>query len=304
MTLLLEQVDPAYRNAAGRAVADNSERAVFSRVHSLLSNPRSQGDDAWLAAASDMVRTCAASLVIGLPERSYADLDSAVDSFKTLYCRRCHMFDCHLHGCGQLLPEGRRAAANVDPDVPATRCGPACALGQNNAGPATEQAGWSTMELSLFATAFKIHGRNSCRIARLISSRTCLEVRAAPLEPHHSCTDVTLHGIQVSQRLRAGEAGREEDDEEEEGRGGRWKRRARGGKAGGSSRKRATATVRRRMAHSEDQARCGTAAAARLCLAELPLCLRTTGVGAVQPVQLRGHMQRWQLLVHRRWKLL
>ena len=177
MTLLLEQVDPAYRNTAGRAVADSSERAVFSRVHSLLSNPRSQGDDAWLAAASDMVRTGAASLVIGLPERSYADLDSAVDSFKTLYCRRCHMFDCNLHGCGQLLPEGRRAAANVDPDVPATRCGQECALGQTNAGPATEQAGWSPMELSLFATAFKIHGRNSCRIARLISSLTCLEVR-------------------------------------------------------------------------------------------------------------------------------
>ena len=267
MALLLEQVDPAYRNSAGRALDDSSEQALFTRVHAKLSDPRSNGDEAWLAAANDMVRTCSASLVIGLPERSYPDLDSAIDSFKTLYCRRCHMFDCHLHGCGQLLPEVRRATANVDPDVPASQCGPSCALGQSVTGPATEQAGWTPMELSLFATAFKIHGRNSCRIARIISSRTCLEVSAnchagASLS---CCTALSDRYVaQVSQRLRAGEAGREEQEEEEgqgNGRSGRWKRRARGGKAASSSRKRATATVRRRMAHSEDQAR-HTAAAA------------------------------------------
>ena len=66
----------------------------------------------------------------------------------------------------------------------------------------------------------------------------------------------------MSQRLRAGDAGREDEEDEEAlgaGRGGRWKRRARGGKTTASSRKRVTATVRRRMAHSEDQVRAGTA---------------------------------------------
>ena len=180
MNLLLRQVDPAYHSSDDRAAGIDSERAVFTRVHTLLSDPRTECGEAWRAAANDMVRTCAAGLVIGLPERVYPDLDSAIDSFKTLYCRRCHVFDCHLHGCGQLLPEGRRAAANVDPCVPSAPCGPACALEHSIAGPASpamEQAGWSAMELSLFATASKIHGRNSCRIARVISSRTCLEVR-------------------------------------------------------------------------------------------------------------------------------
>ena len=183
MTLLLKQVD---QSPDGRASAVTSEAAVLKQVHALLSDPRVEQDEAWRAAADDMVRTSTAGLVIGLPERSYPDLDSAIDSFKTLYCRRCHLFDCHLHGCGQLLPEVRRAAAHTDSGLVAARCGPSCALGHSNAGPATEQAGWSPMELSMFATACKIHGRNSCRIARIISSRTCLEVRGTALVQHHA----------------------------------------------------------------------------------------------------------------------
>ena len=186
MTLLLKQVD---QSPDGRG-ADTSEAAVLKRVHALLSDPHVEQDDAWRAAADDMVRTSTAGLVIGLPERSYPDLDSAIDSFKTLYCRRCHLFDCHLHGCGQLLPEVRRAAAHTDPGAAAARCGPSCAVGQCHPGPATEQAGWSPMELSMFATACKIHGRNSCRIARIVNSRTCLEVRGTAgvgAAPHAEC---------------------------------------------------------------------------------------------------------------------
>ena len=186
MTLLLKQVD---QSPDGRG-ADTSEAAVLKRVHALLSDPHVEQDDAWRAAADDMVRTSTAGLVIGLPERSYPDLDSAIDSFKTLYCRRCHLFDCHLHGCGQLLPEVRRAAAHTDPGAAAARCGPSCAVGQSHPGPATEQAGWSPMELSMFATACKIHGRNSCRIARIVNSRTCLEVRGTAgvgAAPHAEC---------------------------------------------------------------------------------------------------------------------
>ena len=178
MALLLKQVD---QSPDGSAAADTSEAAVLRRVHALLSDPRVEQDEAWRAAADDMVRTSTAGLVIGLPERSYPDLDSAIDSFKTLYCRRCHLFDCHLHGCGQLLPEVRRAAAHTDSGLAAARCGPSCSVGHSNAGRATEQAGWSPMELSMFATACKIHGRNSCRIARIVNSRTCLEVRGTAL---------------------------------------------------------------------------------------------------------------------------
>ena len=32
------------------------------------------------------------------------DVDPALDSFRTLYCPRCHHYDCNLHGCGHVLP--------------------------------------------------------------------------------------------------------------------------------------------------------------------------------------------------------
>jgi histone-lysine N-methyltransferase EZH2 len=31
------------------------------------------------------------------------DLDAALDSFDNLFCRRCLVFDCKLHGCSQDL---------------------------------------------------------------------------------------------------------------------------------------------------------------------------------------------------------
>ena len=38
----------------------------------------------------------------GLPR--HADVDPALDSFRTLYCPRCHHYDCNLHGCGHAQP--------------------------------------------------------------------------------------------------------------------------------------------------------------------------------------------------------
>ena len=34
----------------------------------------------------------------------HADVDPALDSFRTLYCPRCHLYDCNLHGCGHAQP--------------------------------------------------------------------------------------------------------------------------------------------------------------------------------------------------------
>ena len=46
------------------------------------------------------------------------DVDPALDSFRTLYCPRCHLYDCNLHGCGHALPTvklGEEEAAKPAP---------------------------------------------------------------------------------------------------------------------------------------------------------------------------------------------
>nr|CAD1827738.1 unnamed protein product [Ananas comosus var. bracteatus] len=54
------------------------------------------------------------------------DLDAALDSFDNLFCRRCLVFDCRLHGCSQDLvfpTEKQLPWHNSDEDVP---CGVHC----------------------------------------------------------------------------------------------------------------------------------------------------------------------------------
>ncbi|KAM3207849.1 hypothetical protein ACQJBY_062869 [Aegilops geniculata] len=53
------------------------------------------------------------------------DLDAALDSFDNLFCRRCLIFDCKLHGCSQdlIFPAEKQSPWNDMDDVP---CGIHC----------------------------------------------------------------------------------------------------------------------------------------------------------------------------------
>jgi hypothetical protein len=180
--MLLRQVENAAARStageAGEAGSASNDQGSFAQVYASFAAARS-GAGTWEAAARDMVRATAPDVLLTDADGcGYHDLDAAVDSFRTLYCRRCHVFDCHLHGCGQLLADGRRAAVSDDPATPTSPCGPGCVL-SGSADDQGEQANWTPMEQSLFTTACKIHGRNSCRIARVISTRSCAEVRAS-----------------------------------------------------------------------------------------------------------------------------
>ncbi|KAG6421669.1 hypothetical protein SASPL_118226 [Salvia splendens] len=55
------------------------------------------------------------------------DLDAALDSFDNLFCRRCLVFDCRLHGCSQELsfPVEKQVQWNC-PDAYKEACGPGC----------------------------------------------------------------------------------------------------------------------------------------------------------------------------------
>ncbi|XP_057491757.1 histone-lysine N-methyltransferase CLF-like isoform X1 [Actinidia eriantha] len=57
----------------------------------------------------------------------HKDLDAALDSFDNLFCRRCLVFDCRLHGCSQdlVFPAEKQLPWSC-PDEENVPCGPHC----------------------------------------------------------------------------------------------------------------------------------------------------------------------------------
>ncbi|PNY03837.1 histone-lysine N-methyltransferase CLF-like protein [Trifolium pratense] len=57
------------------------------------------------------------------------DLEAALDSFDNLFCRRCRVFDCRLHGCSQdLVFPAERQPSWSPPNTENAPCGPNCFL--------------------------------------------------------------------------------------------------------------------------------------------------------------------------------
>ncbi|XP_073220542.1 histone-lysine N-methyltransferase CLF isoform X2 [Cicer arietinum] len=55
------------------------------------------------------------------------DLEAALDSFDNLFCRRCRVFDCRLHGCSQdLVFPAERQTLWIPPNTENAPCGPNC----------------------------------------------------------------------------------------------------------------------------------------------------------------------------------
>ncbi|XP_074583032.1 histone-lysine N-methyltransferase EZ3 [Curcuma longa] len=67
----------------------------------------------------------------GSEERSFVDktLNEALDSFDNLFCRRCLIFDCRLHGCSQnLIIPSEKQCIGLDLDENRKPCGDQCYL--------------------------------------------------------------------------------------------------------------------------------------------------------------------------------
>ncbi|OIV92871.1 hypothetical protein TanjilG_01005 [Lupinus angustifolius] len=55
------------------------------------------------------------------------DLEAALDSFDNLFCRRCLVFDCRLHGCSQdLVSPAEKQSMWTPTDTESAPCGPNC----------------------------------------------------------------------------------------------------------------------------------------------------------------------------------
>ena len=85
--------DPERPERARRRMAARERKAESAR-HVGLWNLT-----AWLLACDD------GGVIDEDDGMAYEHVDPALDSFRTLYCVRCHAYDCVLHGCGQAHPE-------------------------------------------------------------------------------------------------------------------------------------------------------------------------------------------------------
>lgn len=85
--------DPERPERARRRMAARERKAESAR-HVGLWNLT-----AWLLACDD------GGVIDEDDGMAYEHVDPALDSFRTLYCVRCHAYDCVLHGCGQARPE-------------------------------------------------------------------------------------------------------------------------------------------------------------------------------------------------------
>jgi hypothetical protein len=126
-------------------------------------------------------------------EGPFEQYEKAVDSFRSLFCRRCYVYDCDYHGCVE-VPKLEITEQNAvtlqaqerDLMVGTGRnCGNQCFLGQmgstnsarfSKANVISSTFGWDKATQIACARAYFICSGNYCEVAKLLGNKTCLEV--------------------------------------------------------------------------------------------------------------------------------
>ncbi|GAB9462522.1 hypothetical protein Gpo141_00000011 [Globisporangium polare] len=116
--------------------------------------------------------------------------ESAVDSHRTLFCRRCYKYDCDYHGCVDVpkldVTEQNAVAEKIRKKASAAstgrNCGNQCFLGRmgssqfSKARAISTAFGWDAQKRIACARAYFICSGNFCDVAKMLGDKTCLEV--------------------------------------------------------------------------------------------------------------------------------
>ncbi|KAL0450364.1 UNVERIFIED_CONTAM: Histone-lysine N-methyltransferase CLF [Sesamum latifolium] len=124
------------------------------------------------------------------------DLDAALDSFDNLFCRRCLVFDCRLHGCSQdLVFSAEKQLPWSCPDVEKEPCGPNCHRlvleSEGNATVSSKQTNFDEKAATASNTsAMQIQKRKQGGKSVRIKSKSCQSESASSSEikPNNDAT--------------------------------------------------------------------------------------------------------------------
>ncbi|KAJ0396858.1 hypothetical protein ATCC90586_008221 [Pythium insidiosum] len=139
--------------------------------------------------------------------------ERTIDSYRSLFCRRCYVYDCEYHGCRE-VPKLDITEQNAVYEMTkcmttavstGKNCGNQCFLGQTQKNAKFSKAraistafGWDERTRVACARAYFICAGNFCDMARLLGDKTCLDV-AEFCEFH----DINDHSLALTHKLQS-----------------------------------------------------------------------------------------------------
>lgn len=144
--------------------------------------------------------------------------EQSVDSYRSLFCRRCCVYDCDYHGCIEQpklrILEQNAVARNLKEKETMTNkgrnCGNQCFLGQMSSstsnGLSENRAisatfGWNKSMRILCARIYLLCSGNFCEMAKILGGLTCMEV--AEMCAYYGFNDCNMpKGIRPQSRSR------------------------------------------------------------------------------------------------------
>uniref|UniRef100_A0AAV1T117 Histone-lysine N-methyltransferase n=1 Tax=Peronospora matthiolae TaxID=2874970 RepID=A0AAV1T117_9STRA len=139
--------------------------------------------------------------------------EKAADSYRSLFCRRCFVYDCDYHGCMKQpnlsILEQNAVALNVKEKGvminTGRNCGNGCFLGQVSVSSCNEFVkarvrstgfAWSERTSVLCVRAYMIYSGNFCQMAKMVGNTTCVEVA-------EMCANDNINGSSLPKDIQA-----------------------------------------------------------------------------------------------------